>query len=61
MLREVHLKQKRNIKPKPEKKRKTALRHALRGHGLHQKQSLNSFFLFVFNEYSLRYDLLTYC
>lgn len=61
MLREVHLKQKRNIKPKPEKKtRKTALRHALRGHGIHQKKSLNSF-LFVFNEYSLRYDLLTYC
>lgn len=45
MLRKVHLKQKINIKPKPEKKtRKTALRHALRGHGLHQKQSLNSFF-----------------
>lgn len=61
MLRKVHLKQKINIKPKPEKTRKTALRHALRGHGLHQKQSLNSFFLFVFNEYSLRYDLLTYC
>lgn len=49
MLRKVHLTKKKykTQNQKTKQKEKKVLRHALRGHGFDQKQSLNSF-LFVF-------------